>query len=80
MASLINTQNVKALAKQYGEQVRGEEVKIGADFLREVGEVLDAVIFYMVAYQDDSKRKTLTTTSWGARQKTAIQDAKREHS
>ena len=75
----INKQNVKQLAKEYGAALRGEEVRVGDDFLQQVDSVLDAVVFYMVQAQQDKQRKTLTVTPWGEKQVADIKPIKQRN-
>ena len=60
----INAQNVKALAKEYGEEIRGQSTMVGSDFLLDIDRLVEQVVRAAVRTQPDEKRKTLQTTDW----------------
>lgn len=64
----LNAQNVKALAKEYGEAYREQETRVGADFLQGINMIVEQVVKQAVRSQDDSERMTLQMCEWMKRQ------------
>jgi len=64
----INTQNIKAIAKEYGEEIRGQETRVGSDFLRDIDRLVEQIVCMAVRSQEDDKRITLQSTDWMQRQ------------
>ena len=65
MVTKVST--IKKLAKAYGLAIRNDNVRVDTDFLKQIEQIVDAVVFYSVLYQDDKSRKTLTKTDWGVK-------------
>ena len=65
MVTKVST--IKKLAKAYGKAIRNDNVRVDTDFLKQIEQIVDAVVFYSVLYQDDKSRKTLTKTDWGVK-------------
>tara|TARA_R100000278_G_scaffold96752_1_gene73974 strand:- start:34 stop:270 length:237 start_codon:yes stop_codon:yes gene_type:complete len=65
MASLINKQNVKALAKEVGQKVHGKDnLQISADFFVQIEQLVKAVVTSN-AIKQDNLAGTLRQTVWG---------------
>lgn len=69
MASLINTQNVKILAKQFGKNLTDIDYQVSKEFVDQVEELFENVIKYNVLMQDSMHKKTLKATDWAAETK-----------
>jgi len=61
---MINVQNIKALAKEYGENIRGQQVNVGSDFLSDIDVLVEQIVNAAVRTQPDVTRKTLQSTDW----------------
>lgn len=59
----INSQNVKALAKE-----KNEGNPVGRDFLEQIDKLVECIVEFNVYKQADPNRKTLTTTDWADEQ------------
>jgi len=64
----INAQNVKNLAKEYGEKHREQETRVGTELLVDIDRLVEQIIYSAVRSQDDDKRQTLQSTEWLKRQ------------
>ncbi len=62
--SLINTQNVKRLAKEYGSEHHGKNLQVSADFVRQIEALVEAVVKTNVIKQDNLAG-TLRPSQWG---------------
>ena len=63
--SLLNKQNVKALAKESAKKYHNKEkVQISADFLEQIEKLVEAVVVTNAIRQDDLAG-TLRQTKWG---------------
>ena len=61
--SLINKQNIKILAKNYGKQVHDKDLQISSDFIIQIEDLVNAVVRTNVAKQD-KLAGTLRATDW----------------
>ena len=63
--SLINKQNVKALAKEIGQKTHGKDkLQVSADFFVQIEKLVEAVVISN-AIKQDNLAGTLRQTSWG---------------
>ena len=64
--SLINKQNVKALAKEIGQKVHDKDkLQVSADFFAQIEQLVEAVVISN-AIKQDKLAGTLRKTSWGS--------------
>ena len=75
---LINTAKVRQRAKEYALNIRHANVRTNAEFLNNFNELVDAVLWYCVQYQDDASVKTLHASEWSHRQINKANDIKRK--
>ena len=76
--TLIKTKAVKEKAKEYGLLIRNEQVRTNEEFLNEINQLVDSVIFYAIKYQDDIGKKTMVRSEWSARQINKANEVKQE--
>lgn len=62
--SLINKQNIKALALEIAKTYDPEKTRIGAEFITQIEDLVGCVVVQQVIDQISSA-KTLTSTEWG---------------
>jgi hypothetical protein len=77
---LINNKAVKQKAIEYGMLIRNEKIRTNDEFLADIEELLDAVIFFAIKEQDDIGKKTMARSEWSARQLNTVTDQKRKYS
>lgn len=75
---LINNKAVKQKAIEYGMLIRNEKVRTNEEFLADIEELLDAVIFFAIKEQDDIGKKTMVRSEWSARQLNVAAEMKRK--
>lgn len=75
---LVKTKGVKERIQEYAKLIRNEKVRTNDEFFNDLDRLFDAVLFYVVKYQDDVGRKTLQPSEWSARQVNKADEIKRE--
>jgi|DEB0MinimDraft_4_1074332.scaffolds.fasta_scaffold508157_1 hypothetical protein len=75
---LVKTKGVKERIQEYAKLIRNEKVRTNDEFFNDLDRLFDAVLFYVVKYQDDTGRKTLQPSEWSARQVNKADEIKRE--
>tara|TARA_B100001093_G_scaffold152047_2_gene144821 strand:+ start:1677 stop:1925 length:249 start_codon:yes stop_codon:yes gene_type:complete len=63
MKNLINAQNVKALAKDFGSEIYEKDLQVSAAFIEQTADLFAAIIKYQVCKQE-SLAGTLRETDW----------------
>ena len=63
MKNLINAQNVKALAKDFGSEIYDKDLQVSAAFIEQTADLFKTIIQYQVLKQD-SLAGTLRETDW----------------
>jgi len=76
--TLIKTAAVRSRAKEFGAIQRNEKLRTNDEFLNNFNELVDAVLWYCVQYQDDKFVKTLKSSEWSHRQINKVKDIQRK--
>lgn len=76
---LAKTKALKERAKEYGKLIRNENVRTNDDYLRNMDELIDAVVFLSVYYQDDKTKKTLASSEWAQGAINKMRDLRRKY-